>query len=75
MKGNIVTKDRDEFLDREFTDRFERIFRDEENLTKKQAYLETMTEYMRSCEDCGIIYWTGTDKRCNCDYEKTIKRS
>lgn len=65
-KKKIVTKDKKEFLDSELAGAFKNIFRGDQ---ARQLFENTMADKIKTCDQCGTLYWTGCSKRCDCDYE------
>lgn len=57
-----MTTDKDEFLEKEFPV-FESAFKKD-----KEKYINIMSDCVKACMHCGILYWAGCSKRCDCNY-------
>jgi hypothetical protein len=60
--NKIQTKDKEEFLASEMQQ-----FYGKENLERFKVLMKDMDV---SCEQCGIYYWKGNKKRCNCKQDE-----
>lgn len=59
---SIKTKDKDEFLKSEYNF-FKAVYEND-----YAWFVESQGNDVKACPHCGILYWKGCNKRCECEF-------